>query len=485
MITLKRESGIIIPKSGPCEKYYWLIKQDLTRVNKEYHSDEYVTNTFFYEGEDYLLVPRFFPVEKYFSCRIVDNILDGESIEIDHNIIPRNSLQEKTIDYMVKNNNYIIKLNPGTGKTVMTTYTIAEKKKRTFILIHRDSLVEQWKTEILKFTNLNEYDICRLNSKNFKTAFNNPIIISTTQTFRSILDKHFYEFKQILNNAKIGVLVNDECHSVTGAPKFSDCSLHIPSINTIGLSATPDRNDGNSDIIKYHLGDIYSDNSSEGTMSARVTVLIFNYQIDTPRRFKYMRWGGKFQRSRYLNLTRKSDILVNVCKGLLNTFSKDRDILFISERLNFIDILYQWTPIDSKAKFIAGSSNDDLLNQIVFSTPGKIRDGVNIPQKDCLIVTTPVKNMAQLAGRVIRISDDKKEPIIVDMVDIGCRDMRVTFHNRLNFYKSKNWKVNFIFISDNGEKSILNESDAINLLKGKTFIRGEIINENKKRIYNK
>jgi len=472
MITLKRESGIIIPKSEPCEKYYWMIKQDLTRVNKEYHSDEYVTNTFYYEGEDYLLVPRFFPVEKYFSCRLVDNISDGETIKIDHNITPRNSLQERTIKYMLRNDNCLIKLNPGTGKTVMTTFVIAERRKKTLILVHRDSLVSQWKDEILKFTNLKEEQVCRLESSNFKDVFNNSIIISTVQTFRSLLNKHFDEFKHILNTANIGILVNDECHSVNGAPKFSECSLHIPAKIIIGLSATPNRNDGNSDIIRYHLGSVYSDTSDEGTMSARVTVLLFNYQIDSPRRFKYLRWGGKFNRSRYLNLARKSDILVNVCKGLLNTFSEDRDILLISERLNFIDVLYQWTPVDSKAKFIAGSSNDDLQKQIVFSTPGKIRDGVNIPKKDCLIVTTPVKNMTQLAGRVIRTNKDKKEPIIVDMVDIGCRDMKVTFSNRLNFYKSKNWKVNFVFISDEGKKSILGESDAVNLLKGKTF-KGE------------
>lgn len=472
MITLKRESGIIIPKSGPCEKYYWMIKQDLTRVNKEYHSDEYVTNTFYYEGEDYLLVPRFFPVDKYFSCKIIDNMSYGEFIDINHNITPRNSLQEKTIDYMLKHDNCLIKLNPGTGKTVMTTCVIANRKRRTLILVHRDSLVSQWKDEILKFTSLKDENVQRLTSSNFREVFNNPIIISTTQTFRSILNSYFDEFKEVLNSSNIGILVGDECHSVSGAPKFSECSLHTPAKIVIGLSATPKRNDGNSDIIRYHMGEVYSDDSTEGTMSSRVTVLLFNYQIDSPRRFKYLRWGGKFNRSRYLNLARKSDILVNVCKGLLNTFSKDRDILLISERLNFIDILYQWTPIDDKAKFIAGSSNDDLQKQIVFSTPGKIRDGVNIPKKDCLIVTTPVKNMTQLAGRVIRTSKDKKEPIIVDMVDIGCRDMKVTFHNRLNFYKSKEWKVNFVFISDEGKKSVLDEADAINLLKGKTF-KGE------------
>ena len=469
MITLKRESGIIIPKSGKCEKYYWLIKQKLTRINREYNSDEYITNMFFYEGDGYILVPRFFPVKDYFNCEIIDDISDGEDININHNIIPRNDLQKRSMEYILSQKNLTVQLNPGTGKTVMSIYAIAERKKKTIILVHRYSLVSQWKDEILKFTDLKEENVCRLESKNFREVFNNPIIISTVQTFRSILNKHFDEFKEIINNANIGMLVADEVHSVAAAPKFSECSLHIPAKYIIGLSATPYRHDGNSDIIRYHMGEIYSSESSEGTMAAKVSVLLFNYQIDTHKRFKYLRWNGKFQRSRYLNLSRKSDILVNVCKGLIDQFSRDRDILLISERINFIDILYNWTSVESKSKFIAGSDNKELLKQLVFSTPGKIRDGVNIPQKDCLIVTTPVKNMNQLAGRVVRISKDKKEPVIVDMVDIGCKDMKATLYNRLKFYEDKKWKVQFIYISDEGNKSILLKEDVLNLINNKTF----------------
>jgi superfamily II DNA or RNA helicase len=422
-----------------------------------------------------MVIPRYFPVHNYINCNIINKFNNGEDININHSITPRNSLQEKAMKYMLENNNGIIQLNPGVGKTVITIYTISERKKKSFILVHRDSLADQWKDEILKFTTLKENDISRLSSKNYEEDLSKSVIIATDQTFISILKKseRKLHFLSCLHKSNIGILIADECHTSIAAPSFSECSLNIPAKVTFGLSATPYRCDGNSDIINYHLGEIFTDDSTEGTMNSKVNIILLDYGIDIPYRHKYLYWEGQFQNSRYLNLIKNSKIFMNVCKGLLTKMKVDRDILFVCERIKLIDLLYNWIPEESKSKFIAGSKNEDLKQKIVFSTPGKIRDGVNIPQKDCLILTSPISNITQICGRVIRTHQNKKEPLIIDLVDIGCTRISNTIYTRLKYYKSKNWKINYFYISNN-KPLLINEEQLIKILKG------EYVNEDKK-----
>ena len=124
---------------------------------------------------------------------------------------------------------------------------------------------------------------------------------------------------------------------------------------------------------------------------------------------------------------------------------------------------------EDKSKFIAGSSLDELEKQISFSTPGKIRDGIDVPWKDSLLITSPVKNIEQLCGRITRTypGHDKKTPIVLDMVDIGCNNIKSSFWSRVDYYKSKDWKINYLFVNQfTYEKFNLQESDAFTIVKG-------------------
>jgi superfamily II DNA or RNA helicase len=256
---------------------------------------------------------------------------EGEIINITHNITPRGETQERAIDYMLKNEKGILQLSPGVGKTVISIYMIAQRKRKSLILVHRDSLADQWRERFLQFTNLKTEDISRLTSAKFEDALQKPIIISTTQTFISLLKRKRKDFLIALNDAKIGIFIADEVHTSVGAPTFSECSIHMPSKYTYGLSATPYRYDGNGDIIEYHLGPIFVDEDTEGTMDARVSVFLLNYDIDTPARRKYIWWGGEFQRSRYLNMMKKSKPFQEAIRGLLNKLKDDRNLLCMVE----------------------------------------------------------------------------------------------------------------------------------------------------------
>lgn len=469
MFTFYRKSGIIIPKKYENEDFYFHIKDCLTRRIQNYNTPDYRTCYFYLENDKALLIPRFFPLDKFVKkYKIIDKTSEskGESINIEHNIIPRNDVQKKAIKYMLEYENGIIELQPGVGKTIISISMIAERKKKSFILVHRDSLVDQWIERLLQFTNIKRDDISKLKSTTFQEDLQKPIIISTAQTFISLLKRNRESFLKNLYQANIGISVMDEIHTTVGAPTFSECSIHIPSRIVFGLSATPYRTDGNSDIMSFHLGETFSNEDTSGTMDAKITVILNDFQINTPNRHRYLYWGGKFQRSRYLNLIKKSKSFMKISKALLTKFRVKKQVLFVCERIKLIDELYDWIDTKNKSKFISGSKNKDLEKQITFSTPGKVRDGVDAIKKDTLIMTSPISNISQICGRVIRFQEGKSEPIIIDMVDIGCKRISNMLNKRLDFYHKKEWNVQFIFIDHNYKKHIVEESEALNILKG-------------------
>jgi superfamily II DNA or RNA helicase len=460
-----KKSGLLISKEHEGEIFYQKIIEELTRRSRAYQTSNYIVNEFFLESEKFLLIPRMFPIDKYQFCKINNYQVEGDTIDISHNIKPRSETQKLSIQHMMDNDSAILQLLPGVGKTVISIYMIAERKKKSLILVHRDSLGDQWRDRFLQFTNLNKDDIARVSSTTFKEALQKPIVISTVQTFISLLKRNRKEFLYALNNANIGVFIADEVHTSVGAPTFSECSIHIPAKYTYGLSATPYRYDGNADIIEYHLGKIFSDDDITGTMAAKVTVLLVDYQIDTPARWKYIHWGGEFQRSRYLNLIKKSKPFLLAIKGLLKRLKTDRDMIVMLERIKLIEELYNWLDHKSKSKFCGSAKLDALESQITFTTPGKCRDGIDAPQKDCLIMSSPISNIEQLTGRVIRTKEGKQTPIVIDMVDYGCTYISNTFRNRNEYYKKKKWQVNYILLKNNILYNI-DEHKAFNIIRG-------------------
>jgi superfamily II DNA or RNA helicase len=464
MDILKR-SGILIPTTHRNTRSYVNVKEKLERRTRGYGNSAMTINIFYLESEKFLLIPRNFPLQNYFrDIEIHDHRHHGQPIEINHNITPRGEVQERAIRYMMSHENGILQLSPGVGKTVITIYMIAKRKVKSLILVHRDPLATQWKNRFLQFTDIKEEDIVRLSSSTFKEDLDKPIIISTTQTFLSLLKRKRKDFLIKLNEANIGIFVGDEVHTTVGAPTFSECSIHMPSKYTYGLSATPYRYDGNGDIIEYHLGEVFSDDDIQGTMDARVTVVMLDYQIDTPYRTQYIRYGGEFQRARYLNLIRKSKPFVEVVRGLLRRFKDDRQTICIAERINLIEELHKWMPSTSKAMFCGKGGLETLDSQFTFGTPGKVRDGIDAPWKDTVIMTSPISNIEQLTGRVIRAKKNKKTPIIIDMVDYGCSYIARTFYKRKEFYLKKGWKIQYVLYNNSKIKQI-DENIALDILK--------------------
>lgn len=472
MYIFKKSSCILIPRKYENEEFYQNIKNKLTRLPLDQYGKPIVEEKeeeeslepkediklyFFEENERYLKVPRFFPLHWYVQCRVENMLPPPKDIEIHHKIVLKNELQERTVRYMLNFDNSIIQLVTGGGKTVIAIYVVCQRKKKTFVLVHSDYLVDQWKERFKEHSDIldkDEDNIAILSSKTFEKDLEKPIIISTVQTCTSILKRFNEQFLKCLYDARIGVFLSDEVHTTVGARQFSKASLNIPATYIYGLSATPYRYDGNGDIIRYHLGNIHTETDSQGVMDAKVSVILFDFDLNKGKTYSYLNWGGNFQNARYLTQLKKSQVFKKVCMDLLNSLKNKRNIILVNHRTEILENLYKELDFESKSLFIKNAKEEGVTGKVVFATPQKIRDGVDLPKKDCLIMTTPVSNITQLSGRVLRESEGKQTPLIIDLVDTTCLDMSRSLYSRLSFYNRRKWEVKFYLKNESGIKEI-------------------------------
>jgi superfamily II DNA or RNA helicase len=444
-----RSSALLIPISN--NQYIDKIKNHLTRTFKEYNSEgKNITINFYIETKNFLIIPRNFPLHNFINekIEIEDKTNLGKEINIKHNIEIRDPLQEECCRWFMNNKMGILHAGTGCGKTVMTIKSICEKGRKTLILVYKTNLIDQWRKEFIKFTDIPENDwkskISILKSSSYKQDLEKDIILCTNQTFISLVKREENNFIQAVRNAQIGLLVGDEVHTSIGAPTFGLCSLYVPAKETFGLTATPFRYDGCHDIMKYHLGEIYTPINKPTTMEPKIMVIYFDHEVASGKTKRYIYWGGKFNRSRYLNMMYKSKIYIDLCLFLINkSFENKRNMLFMHSRIKVLKKLIEECkiPKDQIGIFIETASLDEIKKPFVFSTFTKSRDGIDIPPCDLIILGNTIGNIEQAIGRSLRIKEGKQQPVVVDLVDIGCDDISNRFPNRKNYYKTKGYKV--------------------------------------------
>ena len=83
---------------------------------------------------------------------------------------------------------------------------------------------------------------------------------------------------------------------------------------------------------------------------------------------------------------------------------------------------------------------------ILLGTQSIFSEGISLDCLSCLILATPVNNeplLTQLVGRIIRIHDGKKQPIIVD-IHLEGRTARRQASARMGYYIKQGYDVKSI-----------------------------------------
>ena len=462
-MNLIRTSCIRIPLQFETESWFQQIVKDLTRTSTSYEDPTVKVTIQYCEKRDgYLLIPRFYPVER-FGHKVVTYLSDGKDINIDFKSSLRSSLQEQSFEMMTTEKCGLLKLLPGEGKTVISIASICKLKKKAIIFTHKDSLLTQWKERFLEHSTISEDEIGIMSTADKYDIFKKSIVLCTVQTMNSMIDR-CADIDLLLAEADFGVSVHDEAHTTSGAEKFSRSALFIPCKRTFGLSATPGRADQNHDIIWHNLGQVFSPEGKTDTMDPKVIMLYFDHKAIAFHK-KYIYWGipgkdgqyklkfPKFDTPRYLAMltSNKNDFYITMMKKIIKkVYDSGRITLFISDRIKVLDMCSKVISNQEDVGFFIPRSGDkrdsDLLKPFVFSTPGSSRDGTDRPDFDCLIMANRISNIEQAVGRICRFKPNKRQPVVFDVVDTGCEDLVKSAEWRKSFYRSKNWVIEEKFL---------------------------------------
>lgn len=366
------------------------------------------------ESLNHLICPReFIPASHYprYKFPFVDLRPEFQKVVFEDHVVPRNEEQEKAWRALAINDNGILNLGCGKGKTKLALKKIAQKQVPTLVIVPDGGILAQWQESIfgnqakglskgLSF----DGELGLIQGPVFNWAKPVTLALLTTLWMRiesgAIPEEVFRYF---------GLIVYDEVHFI-GAPKFSLTATPFYG-DRIGLTATVRREDGLDPIYRYHLGEpFYSDLTQELVPQIYIqqtpTILGPDEQSS---HFSILR--GMLGRNLSGNVYRYYSIKAALDAG--------RKVLCLSHSKDQLRLFHAMFP--GSALIIGDTESstrmDALRNsQICFAIARLGATGVDDDQLDTLFWLTPLRSkgtLQQSMGRIQRQRPGKKNPVMV------------------------------------------------------------------------
>lgn len=339
------------------------------------------------------------------------------------------TLRKSQLDvYEAVNESCLINAPPSWGKT-FTALSIARKLgQKTLVCVHTTDLRNQWVKEIRQQFG---FEPAIIGSGRFSTQ--GPIVVGNIQS----LTKKKHDIAKLF-----GLIIMDEVHHVS-ATSFRDLIHSSYARYKIGLSGTLRRKDEKHVMFKDFFGPIVHKPSRENYMTPRVVAVKPGILIP-PGRVWAKRVNKLYDMPEYLNLT----------VALARKFSREgHKILAIGERVEFLHLCQKFYGDESIAVTGTTENREKLLRsvnegdkQVLFGTRSLFSEGISLDSIGCLILAAPINNdpmLEQLIGRVIRVKEGKKQPVIVDIILDGPTAQK-QWYARLGHYTRQDYEVEYI-----------------------------------------
>lgn len=309
----------------------------------------------------------------------------------------------------------IIRAVPGWGKTVVACAIAAELGVPVLVVVHKEFLVNQWKERIEQFlpgakVGIVQQDTCQFQGQHIAIGMVHSL---AGRDYGPV----FYEWP--------GLVVTDEVHRI-GAETWSAVPAKFAARWRLGFSATPRRKDGADPVFHHHIGQVIFA-AREVRMKPKIRRVWTNFRLVKTDRFNP-------------SLVSKAILLRFLCAAdgrnkliidqLLKAIEAGRKIIVLSERLQHLKTLENmlrrsWTMFQGQSPsigyYIGGMSEDALETssgcQVILATSQLVSEGLDIPALDTMFLTTPLSDVEQAVGRILRPCEGKKDPIVVDFRD--------------------------------------------------------------------
>jgi superfamily II DNA or RNA helicase len=360
----------------------------------------------FREKGKHMCIPRYFG-EAFLGKQCTDKRSDAVSTDINfighlRKDLNQNEAFEMGVKALEETGGGVLSLPCGYGKSITSLAIATHFKLKTMIMVHKEFLASQWREVINKFCPGASVGMVQGD----RLELDNDFVICMMQTM-SQRDYPIGTFDSI------GILIVDEAHHIC-ARVFSQCMFKLCPKYTIGLTATPIRKDGLTNILFWFLGPIFY--SVERT-AENVQVKTVHFEgpfppITTTR-------NGQLSMPEMItdltNVPERNDKILKVIDECLQT---NRNIIVLTDRREhckfFLDHYGEIAGL-----YIGGMSREDqdesAKKSLIIATFSLAQEGLDIPKLDTAIFASPKSDIIQAAGRILRSKG--RNPVIYDVVD--------------------------------------------------------------------
>ena len=341
------------------------------------------------------------PPPKAISGGIADRRSEGAHIEAAVQFTLRD-YQKAAVASLLREGDALVVAPCGAGKTAIGIGSIAALGRTTLILVHTLDLQQQWlsrlKTDLIG-------------------GFAPDVQVSTIQSLYRMPWPALYEWGK-----RFGLVILDEAHHAP-AMSFSRVLNALPSRWRLGLTATPDRDDGLTPILRWHFGKKPSYTVDHAMLVAGGHLLVPGLHVvntgwepaDPEANWSAIMAGLVSDPDR----NRQISSIVN------SEVAEGRQVLVLSDRVAHCEQLAESCAGEALVGRKSISDRNSIMERalkretMVITATSVADEGLDLPSLDTVVLATPTKALGRLQQRVGRIMrpQEGKQPRIYDLVD--------------------------------------------------------------------
>lgn len=429
--------------------------------NPDYKFDDKITLIkVFQENANKLYLPKMWAIQKL-GLPTIDKTPPGVDIKF-KSLIKLRPYQEIaatiSLEELRKKGGGVLSLPCGRGKTIVALHIAAQLGKKVLIIVHKDFLVQQWLDHILgndekgvdaKF----EDSSVGIIKGNIFDIVDKQFVIATIQ---SVSMKTF----PLAAFDSFGLVILDEAHLVP-CKVFSKALQKVNSTYMLGLTATPRRKDGLFKILKMYVGDIMYKEKPTKVHEVAVRRYLFDskdpeycQEIVTHMRCRTIINRAKMIENVVTCLARNRVITKTIAWLFEQGYKK---LLVLSERIAHLDLMkeiFESYESGKSCSFYTGKVKKSLLPEAekadcIFGTYSMAAVGMDIPDLDAMILASPMSDIEQAVGRILRKKSDY-DKLVIDIID-SFSIFTGQARKRMQFYKKKKYNVVDYSVNEEGE----------------------------------
>jgi very-short-patch-repair endonuclease len=256
-----------------------------------------------------------------------------------------------------------------------------------------------------------------------------------------------------------GHLVVDECHHLS-AQSFEQVARRAKARYVTGLSATVTRKDGHHPIIFMQCGPVrYRVDAKEQALARPFTHTVFV----RPTGFHPLAAANPDVRSQfhelYDDLIADEDRNRTICQDIVQVVREGRSPVVLTERTEHLEHLAELLSPEIrhlvvlrggmgrkelKAVIVRLAAIPENEERVLLATGRYIGEGFDDARLDTLFLTLPVSwrgTIAQYAGRLHRLHDQKREVRVYDYADLNVPMLSRMFDRRCRGYEAIGYQI--------------------------------------------